>query len=35
VKKVAEQVCMDVVKRTVPTSAQAQAEATCKTIGGG
>jgi hypothetical protein len=34
VKKVAEQVCMDVVKKTVPSSAQAQAEATCKSIGG-
>jgi hypothetical protein len=34
VKKVAEQVCMDVVKKTVPSAGQSQAEATCKTIGG-
>jgi hypothetical protein len=34
VKKVAEQVCNDVVKKTVPSAGQAQAAAACKSIGG-
>jgi hypothetical protein len=34
VKKVAEQVCNDVVKKTVPAAGQAQAQAACKSIGG-
>jgi hypothetical protein len=28
-------VCLDVVKRTVPSSAQDQAKATCKSLAGG